>query len=266
MTRKKLLAYAFISLFAMHCTFRQTTKPTLHKIPIIYITDWNIEQSAQIASLIKQEKTINPVLTLINSRIFSGDTDSITQQLSINILNATDIDAVLVSADFLYAGIDNCRQIIRKSDFYCLGANLKDKTNNANIGHEYLIKQLNNFNLCVIGVIYDTLNPLYQSPDFELRSPDYSVLKLITLVKNRSDFVCLLTRSNDSLDFPVDLILGAPAQQQFPVVPSETKGIYKLEIGLDNASNIIEIKRHMLALDSYLPDPSITNIIAQYQK
>ncbi|MBS4015892.1 MAG: hypothetical protein KGZ86_05610 [Candidatus Latescibacteria bacterium] len=266
MNRKKLLAFAFISLFALHCSLHQTTKPSLYKISIIYITGWNIEQSAQIATLIKQEKTINPVLALINSQIFSGSTDSLTQQLSIEILNATQIDGVLVTPDFLYAGIDNCRQIIRNSDFPCLSANLKDKTNNTNIGPEYLIKQLNNLNICVIGVIYDTLNPLYQSPEYELRSPEFTVLKLIPLVKNRSDFICLLTRSNDSLDFPVDLILGAPAQQQFSLIPSEAEGAYKLEIGLDNANNIIEIKRHTLALSSYQADPTITNIISQYQK
>lgn len=264
--RNIILIFVLLALMlSMQCPNRSAVKTELTRLKIIYITDWNPSQAVKIASLIKSEKTVNSTIVLLNSPIFTAIAQA-QHQLLANILNASQIDACLITPDFMTIGIINCQKFIGQTNFYCLGANLKIKSTNQNLGQEYLIKPIQSLKFAVLGVIYDTLNPRYLNPDCELRSPEFTVLKLMPLVKNRSDFLCLLTQSNDTLDFDVNLILGAPATNTIPILSESDKGIFKIEIGLDSEKNIVEIKRNTLNPDNYSNDSIITKIINEYNK
>lgn len=264
MRTKIQIALLCIVLCGLNCLSRVSTKTETKRVSILYITDWNIAQSPKIASLIKNEKAINECLVLLNTPVFTG-TKPNQYPLLADILNTSQIDACIITPDFLTIGIINCKEFIRKSNFYCLAANLKEKTTATYIGQEYMIKPFNKFKLALIGVVYDTLNPDYLNPDYELLSPEYSVLKLIPLVKNRSDFICLLTNCNDSLDFLVDLILGAHARNNISIIPEAANGIFKIEISFDNNQDIIEMKRSTLSSNNYSDDIEIINLIKKHQ-
>lgn len=265
MQKNRFIILFIVILLSVQCTRQTAVKSSLNKISILYITNWNLDQSPKIATLIKNEKKINPVLVLINSQIFTQLSDSIQRLLAINVLNSSQVDAALLTPDFLYWGIDQCQEIIKKANFYCLAANLKDAATNSFLGQEYLIKQFDKLNMGVIGIIYDSLNPIYKFINLEFRNPEFSALKLIPLVKNRSNILCLLTYTNDSLDFPVDIVLGAPSKNSFTILPEPAHSINKIEIGLDNSLNMVELKRFTMSLDNLEDDSIIMNLINQYQ-
>ena len=255
-------------ILCCQCALRNQITSNLNKISIIYITDWSVEQSAKISNLIRNENIKAPQLVLINGKIFSNNelTKKNQGQLELEILNASGIDAVLLTPDFLLWGIDNCRELIRKSNFYCLAANIIDKTTDQPLGHQYLLKTIGKSQIALIGVSYDSLNFQSEVSQIDYRYPEFTILKLIPLVENRSDFQFVLTQFEDSLDLPVDFIIGAPMKNKPQILSTEENGIYHLEISYDNSYNIIEIKRTNLDINSLNEDPAIKSIISKYQE
>ena len=251
----------------IQCTLRKSIRPSPNKISILYINNWTIDQSAKIATVVKNEKSTNPTLVLINGKLFSSSpfTDLSEGRVVINILNASQIDAVLFTPDFLRWGIQQCQELVRNADFYCLGANIKDRVTNQTFGQEFLLKALGKSQIAILGVNYDSSNYYFKDKTIEFDNPKFTILKLLPLVENHTDFQFILTQSQDSLDLPVDLIFGAPTKSEVQLLPFGEPGIYKIDIGFNNLTNITEIKRTTVLLDTIQSDTLIKKIITDYQ-
>ena len=267
MSNKFVLFLVIVFLCLTQCTHRVRTETVQNKISIIYINNWNINQAAKVATLIRNEQKLLPTTILINGSIFSKlPITSLNKGIGeIEILNASSIDAVFFTPDFLRWGIRQSKELVRKSNFSCLTANIKEKTTNQTLGHEYLLKAVGKAQITIFGISYDSLNYYLLDTNLEFRNPDFVIFKLLPLLKNRTDFQFILTQTQDSLDIPVNYIFGAPVKNGIQLLPLNEPGIYKLEISFDDMKNITELKRTTISLDT-LPDDSIIKaIIAKYQ-
>jgi len=246
---------------------RKSIRPSPNKISILYINNWTIDQSAKIATVVKNEKSTNPTLVLINGKLFSSSpfTNLNEGRVVINILNASQIDAVLFTPDFLRWGIQQCQELVRNADFYCLGANIKDRVTNQTFGQEFLLKALGKSQIAILGVNYDSSNYYFKDKTIEFDNPKFTILKLLPLVENHTDFQFILTQSQDSLDLPVDLIFGAPTKSEIQLLPTEESNVYKLEIGFDNSKNITDIRRTIIPIDTIPEDSEVNQIILKYK-
>lgn len=265
---KKYIVFFIITILCLsQCTYRIRLKATLNRISIIYIIDWHINQAPKIATLIKTEQKINPGVVIVSGEIFSKSpiTDFNKGLAEIELLNNCQIDAVLLTPDFLRWGFPQSKELIRKSNFSCLSANIKDKATNQALGQEYLFKTLEKAHIAILGISYDSLNYYFQDKNLEYRNPDFIILKLLPLLKDRTDFQFVLTRTQDLLDLPVDFILGAPTKNNVQLLPTNKSGIFKLEIIFDDMKNIIELKRAELSIDTLSEDSITKSIINQYQ-
>jgi hypothetical protein len=262
----RVLSFIVILCF-VQCTHHVKPSPVLNRISIIYINNWSFDNAAKIAALIKNELKLAPIVVLTNGKIFSESpiTNLNKGYAELEILNASQIDAILLTPHFLRWGIQHSKELIKKSNFFCLAANIKDKSSNQPLGQEYLIKTLGKVQVVILGISFDSLNYYFQNKNLDFHNPAFTVFKLLPQLKTRSDFQFILTQTQDSLDLPVDFIFGAPIKDKVQLLPLIEPGIYKLEIGYDNLKNIIELKRATISIDT-LPDDSIVKAITtQYQ-
>jgi hypothetical protein len=265
--KKNIYFLLIIFLCITNCIYRGGIRPTLNKISIIYISNWSIEQAAQIATLIKEAKQLNPTIVIVNGDIFSRRplTDLNKGLPEIELLNNCQIDALLLSPDFLKWGIQNAQELIKKSNFSCLAANIKDKTTNQTLAQEYLIQKVNNAQISVLGVSYDSLNYYFADKNLQFDHAEFTVSKLLPILKMRSDLQFIVTQANDSLDFPVNYLFGAPLKKYVQLIPYDRPGIYKLDISYNNSKEIQGLERVTLST-SGLSDDSITQVtLVQFQ-
>jgi hypothetical protein len=181
----------------------------------------------------------------------------------IEILNASNIDAILLTPDFLTFGINQAKQLVSECSFSCLAANVKDKLTSQTLGQEYLIINLGKTRVAIIGISSDSQQFYEQNTNIDIENPAFTVLKILPQIKNRSDFQFALTHSFDTLDLPLDFIFGAPMQNKFQMLPLTELGIYKLDFGFDKSNNILELKRTTMTVDTLPDDSVINNIINQ---
>jgi 2',3'-cyclic-nucleotide 2'-phosphodiesterase (5'-nucleotidase family) len=265
--KKYTIFFIIFLLCFVQCAKRTILKSTPNLISIIYINNWQYNQASKIAALIKNEQKSNPLLVIINNNIFSElpFTELNKGYGEIELLNNCPIDAVLLNPEFLRWGIQHTKELIRKSNFSYLAANIKDKTTGQLLGQEYLFKTVGKAQIAITGISFDSSDCYFQDRNLEFRNPDFSIMKLLPLIKEHSDFQFILTRTQDSLDLPVNLIFGAPIKNQVPLVPINQPGIYKIEFTIDNMKNITELKRTTISLDTISPDIVAESIISQYQ-
>jgi len=266
-SNKFVLFLVIVFLCLTQCTHRVRTETVQNKISIIYINNLQYDQAPQITTLIKNEQKINPLLVITNANIFSNSPFSDLNKGfgEIELLNHCDFDAVLLTPGSLKYGIPHLKELIRKSSFSYLGANIKDKNTGQTLGQEYLFKTIRNTRIAIFGISYDSADFYFQDRNLEFRNPDFSIMKLLPLIKERSDFQFILTRTQDSLDLPDNLVFGAPVKNQDQLLPINQNGIFKIEISFDNMKNITEIKRTTVSLDTISPDPVAESIITKYQ-
>jgi hypothetical protein len=208
---------------------------------------------------------MQPTAILLSNNIFSDSLIKDTNQRNavIEILNASDIDAILLTPDFLTFGINQIKQLISECNFSCLAANVKDKLTGQTLGQEYLILSLGKARVAIIGICSDSKQFYGQNVNIDFENPVFTVLKLLPQVKNRSDFQFALTHSFDTLDLPLDFIFGAPMHDKLQILPMTETGIYKLEFEFDKSNNISELKRTTIMVNTLLVDSVINNIINQ---
>lgn len=264
---RKYLTYFLLIIISINCALRKSVQPSLNQLTILYINNWSIEQSAKISNLVKIEKRSNPVLTIINNNIFSYSplTELNKGQVEIDILNASQIDAMLFTPDFLRWGIEHGQELIKNANFYCLGANIKNIKTNQTIGQEFLYQALDKAQIAVLGISYDSANYYFKPKNILFQNQEFTILKFKPLIENRTDFQLILTNASDTLDFSFDLILGAPTKTEMQLLPSNESGIYRIVISYDNLKNIHQIQRTNIALDTITEDKSIKEIILSYQ-
>ncbi len=262
--KKFLLIVILIGLSSIRCTHDlKNNLSALNQFSIIYINNWKIDNSAKIATLIRNERNLQPTVALLSNNVFSDSLikDASQRNAVIEILNASDIDAILLTPDFLTFGIDQAKQLVSECGFFCLAANVKDKLTSQTLGQEYLILNLGKTRVAIIGISNDSQQFYGRNIDFD--NPAFTVLKILPQIKNRSDFQFALTHSFDTLDLPLDFIFGAPMHDKFQMLPLTETGIYKLEFGYDKSNNISELKRTTLTVDTLPDDSVINNIINQ---
>lgn len=266
---KRLIFSSVIIVFCfMGCALRtRRIRAPLDQITLLYINNWTIEQSAKIATLIKADKSYNPILVVVNGNIFSSSplTELNKGQTEIDIFNASLIDALLFNPDFLRWGIEHSKELIKNANFYCLGANIKDNRTGRTIGQEFLFQRLGSAQIAVLGLSYDSADYYFKQKYILFQAPDFTVLKFKPLIENHSDLQFIITNTSDTLDFPYDLILGAPTKTEMQLLPWAAPGIYKIIIGYDRLKNIHQIQRTNLSLDTIAEDEAIKKIILSYQ-
>lgn len=264
---KKLLPIFIICFSLIQCVEQTKIKTTYNRFYIIYITNWKLENSAQITTVIKNKITEHLTIVLINNDLpFSSDTTQ--NQLIIDILNKSQVDAIMFTSSIIDNNIENIQKLIKKSNFYWLAANIKNNNINSFLGYEYLIKPINNLKIGIIGVIFDTINSsILKQNNLELQNPEYTIKKLIPLLTNRVDLLCLMTNTQDTINFPVDIILGAPSRTSFYINHNnENNNIYQLEIIFDRNYQLVEIKKSTIQLNNISEDSIISKIINEHKQ
>jgi len=264
--KKLLLIVILIGLPSIRCTHNlKHNQSSSNRFAFIYINNWKIDNSAKIATLIKNERNIQSTAILLSNNIFSDTLIKDTSQRNavIEILNASDINATLLTPDFLIFGIDQAKQLISECNFSCLAANVKDKLTSQTLGQEYLILNLGKARVAVIGISSDSQQFYSRDTNIDFENPAFTVQKILPQIKNRSDFQFVLTHSFDTLNLPLDFIFSAPMHDKFQMLPLTETGIYKLEFGYDKSNNILELKRTTAAVDTLPDDSVINNIINQ---
>jgi len=260
---KKYLIFIVIIANLVSCTKRTNIKPLLNTFSIIYINNWQSEQAPRLATFIKSEESKNPVLVIVNGDISSESkfSDMNKGLADIELMNQCKVDAVYLHSQLFKYGMQNIKDLIRKSDFSYLGANIRDKQTKQPIGQEYLFKTVGNTQIAITGINFDTLDFYLQDKNLEIRSADFSISKILPFIQERSDFQFLLTQTEDTLDLPFTMILQAPARNQVKLLNDNQKGIFIIRVGYDNLKNIMEIKRSTTSLDTIAPDPVALSIL-----
>ncbi|MDH5684799.1 MAG: 5'-nucleotidase C-terminal domain-containing protein, partial [candidate division WOR-3 bacterium] len=195
---------------------------------------------------VKQEKTKNPCLFIIHGKIFSEEpiTTLYRGEAEIAILNAAEIDAIVLTPDFLRFGSQRAQALINQGDFFFLGANIYNRAKKRPLAQEYLIKNLDDTKISLLGLLVDSNDLYLRLQEIEYKDPIYTAKKLIPLLKMRSDLVGLSSAKSDTL---------ALTDLNFVIGPLNPNSISAQACGSDE---------NLRRLDLFLSDD---NVIIDYQ-
>jgi hypothetical protein len=267
MKKQYIFLVIILALCFVQCSLRTSIRPTFNKISILYINNWTINQAAKIATLIKTEKSLDSILVIVNGNVFSSSPLTVLNkgQTEFDILNASQIDAMLFTPEFFNWGTERGKELVRNANFYCLSANIIDKLTNQTFGQEFLYKPFGKSQIAILGVSYDSSNYYFKNKNIVFQKPEFTISKFTPLIKNRTDFQFVLTDTPDTLNFPYDLVLGAPTKSGIQLLPYGEFGIYRIDVDYDNLKNIENIKRKNILLDTITEDSDVKKMILQYQ-
>ncbi|MDW7988469.1 MAG: hypothetical protein RMJ65_07205, partial [candidate division WOR-3 bacterium] len=109
--------------------------------------------------------------------------------------------------------------------------------------------------IAVLGVSFDTINK-----NVQYRDPDFIILKLLPILKNRSDFQCLIANTDDTLNYPFDIILGAPSKNPLLANMFPVDKAHKIIISFDTTNKSFSINIQPINYSTVSEDQEIINL------
>ena len=178
-------------------------------------TSFLVGGSATLSSYIKKYKSASQNVLVLNAGDdFQGSPIStITKGKSqIELMNMINPDAMeLGNHDFDY-GRDQMSEYLKTARFPILGGNIIDKRTNHSYAKPYIIKQMGNVKVAVIGVMTTELSNLSLPDnvrDFEVKEMSKSVNDIIPeLKKQKVDLIIALTHAG--VDYDSVLAMNSP--------------------------------------------------------
>lgn len=263
------LVFFIIAIFLISCAVKPRIAPIKKTITIFYTGDLKLKNIARIAKFVRQEKSKNPCLFIVNGKIFTEE--SITTlyrgEVEIAILNSAGIDAIVLTPDFLRFGIQRAQELINKGDFFFLGANLSQTNQSKPFAHEYLIKDLAGTKVAIIGLLYDSINPYLNLSGIEPKDPIHTTKRLVPLLRMRSDIVGLVTTNAETLALSdIDFTIGANNLKGISVSAcQEDEILCRFDIFLGDNNRIIDFKNSVINIADSISDELVTTTIKKYQ-
>ncbi|MEO0072670.1 MAG: hypothetical protein ABIK10_04405 [candidate division WOR-3 bacterium] len=238
-------------------TPKSPLKSNEKKIKLLYFPTWTVDKAAKISTFIKQEKNQDSTIALIKyCQIFPPqerpcDTAK-TIELIMKIFEHSNVDAILFSGDLLNVS-NHITANTSTNKFLVLGANVLNKRSTRFFWQDYLINKICGVRIAILGVTFDTLNPTVN-----YRDPNFVIQKLLPIIKSRSDFQCLITNTNDTLDYPFNVILGAPSKNTFWINSFSDNIVYEISLTFNIENNLSSIVFKQIELDTIFEDPTIS--------
>ena len=243
--------------------------PIKQTITIFYAGDLKLNNIARIAKFVKQEKSKNPCLFIVNSKIFSDEpiTTLYRGEVEIAILSSAGIDAIVLTPDFLRFGIKRAQELINKGDFFFLGANLSQAKQSKAFAHEYLIKDLAKTKLSLLGLLFDSLNTYLTLSGIVRKDPIHKTKRLVPLLRMRSDLVGLVTTTAETLGLnDIDFVIGANNLKGISVpVCKKDEILCRLDLFLGDNNRIVDYQNSVINITDSISDEIVTTIIKKYQ-
>ncbi len=259
----------FITFLLLSCAVKPRIAPIKKTITIFYTGDLKLKNIARIAKFVRQEKSKNPCLFIVNGKIFSDEpiTTLYRGEVEIAILNSAGIDAIVLTPDFLRFGIQRARELINKGDFFFLGANLSQTNQSKPFAHEYLIKDLANTKVSLLGLLYDSINPYLNLSGIERKDPIHTVKRLVPLLRMRSDLVGLITTATETLALKdIDFTIGANNLKGISVSAcQEDEILCRFDIFLGDNNRIVDFKNSVINIADSISDELVLTTIKKYQ-
>ena len=270
---KRYLLYLIIfviSISLLSCAIKPRIAPIKQTITIFYTGDLKLNNIARISRFVKQEKTKNPCLFVVNGKIFSEEpiTTLYRGEAEIAILNSAGIDALVLTVDFLRFGTKRAQELINKGDFFFLGANLTQSNQPKPFTHEYLIKDLAKTKVSLLGLVYDSINPYLKISEIKRKDPIHTVKRLVPLLRMRSDLIGLVTTTVDTLALSdIDFVIGANNLKGISVpVCKEDEILCRLDLFLGDNNRIVDFKNSVVNIvDSIADDEYGKSILNKYK-
>jgi hypothetical protein len=260
MRKKNCLVIIFILVLIRCAANKKNLLPTQPpEFAFLYIPQWTVFEAPKIATLIKQQKLQKPTIAIIKNCCPVPDGYSLSEtteaiNLISEILDRSQVDVVLLTSNIINF-LPYFKTGLKKHNFTFLAANLSDSATSHMIWSEYIIYKLDNYKIAILGISYNAFRK-----NITKRDPNFAILKLLPILKNRADFLCLLTDAQDTLDYPFNIILGAPALMNKKCYSFDSKDVQKIIFSIDqkNAVNLIEAQSLNWAI--FFDDPEILRL------
>jgi len=250
-----------VSLF-ISCAVKPKVSPIAKTITIFYTGDLNLNNIARIATIVKQEKTKNPNLFIIDGKIFSEEPITVLNrgEAEISILNSAGIDGIILTPDFFRFGTQRAKELIDKVEFFFLAANLYQSNQPKFFAQGYLIKNLAKTRVSLIGLLLDSTNFYLKLPGVERRDPVYTTKLYVPMQRMReSDLVGLAVTRADSITFSdLDFVIGADTARSIAAPPCNKDEILRrLDLFLGSNNQIIDYNNSVMTINDSITEDSL---------
>ncbi|MEI0486165.1 bifunctional UDP-sugar hydrolase/5'-nucleotidase [Brachyspira intermedia] len=281
--KKNYLILIFILITILSCQKNNVLHPKERgKLIIIHMNDTHGKDeeengmygAARRAAYIKQVKATNDnVLVLHSGDTITGSIYSTVfkGQDEVKIMNKLGVGAATVGNHFVDYGLDNFNQIIKDRKFPTLSVNIKNKSDNSYYSKPYMITNINDVKIAIIGVTVKNsgYNPQYiQNLIFEDEIQSLKTFMSKIPLNTTNDVTILLSHAGYNIDIEIanampntfDVIIGGHTHTVLqnanivngtPIVQAGCYGQYLGNINLNaNNGNISGFNYELVPMDS----------------
>ena len=204
----------------------------------VFVSSWNSpEELAKSASVVRDVRADEPCLWLVYGNVLADRTWTGLSEgtAQVALLNAAGVDAVILGPEWLELEQKHLRRLIADSRFYVLGANIADSLGETT-GYPFMLKKFPGAAIGLCGVWLDSTDVRFRLADIDCITPDFSVRKLLPLMRPAADVVGVGVRPGAEVPrWNADFVVGAQREDMITVNPP-TQGLVRVSFTVQDGA------------------------------